>query len=199
VWHRLRDDSLRQAVATVELYADGLVPRRALRRANQEARWAETELFERFEAGDGEGFSAASALVAATAYRISRRLTITVFDECQEEAGQEAREHGLIREAGYAASAGLQSELIRDIFGPPPFSPPPPPPAGPAPTVRALAQAGYDERHLPSGLLDAAHLAVLADALEDAGCTDAAILGHLRGPGPHVRGCWALDLILGRE
>jgi hypothetical protein len=42
-------------------------------------------------------------------------------------------------------------------------------------------------------------LPVLADALEDAGCTDADILAHLRGPGPHVRGCWVLDLILGRE
>jgi hypothetical protein len=39
----------------------------------------------------------------------------------------------------------------------------------------------------------------LADALEDAGCTDADILSHLRSPGPHVRGCWALDLLLGKE
>jgi hypothetical protein len=41
-------------------------------------------------------------------------------------------------------------------------------------------------------------LPVLADALEDAGCDDRALLGHLRGPGPHVGGCWALDLILGK-
>jgi hypothetical protein len=40
---------------------------------------------------------------------------------------------------------------------------------------------------------------LLADALEDAGCADAELLGHLRGPGPHVRGCWAVDLVLGRE
>jgi hypothetical protein len=39
---------------------------------------------------------------------------------------------------------------------------------------------------------------LLADALEDAGCTDAELLGHLRGPGPHVRGCWGVDLILAR-
>jgi hypothetical protein len=39
---------------------------------------------------------------------------------------------------------------------------------------------------------------VLADALEDAGCTDAELLAHLRSPGPHVRGCWAIDLLLGR-
>ena len=42
-------------------------------------------------------------------------------------------------------------------------------------------------------------LPILADALEEAGCTDAAILGHLRGPGPHVRGCWVIDLLLGKK
>jgi hypothetical protein len=39
----------------------------------------------------------------------------------------------------------------------------------------------------------------LADALEAAGCTDADLLGHLRGAGPHVRGCAALDGVLGRQ
>jgi hypothetical protein len=67
------------------------------------------------------------------------------------------------------------------------------------PTVKGLAQAGYEERALPSGELDLARLKVLADALEEAGCTEQSILDHLRGPGPHVRGCWALDLALGRE
>ena len=41
-------------------------------------------------------------------------------------------------------------------------------------------------------------LPILADALEEAGCDDPDILSHLRGPGPHVRGCWALDLVLGK-
>jgi hypothetical protein len=67
------------------------------------------------------------------------------------------------------------------------------------PTVTSLAATAYEERSLPSGELDPSHLAVLADALEDAGCQDADILGHLRSPGPHVRGCWALDAILGRQ
>jgi hypothetical protein len=43
----------------------------------------------------------------------------------------------------------------------------------------------------------AAALPVLADALEEAGCLDAALLSHLRGPGPHVRGCWAVGVLLG--
>jgi hypothetical protein len=58
--------------------------------------------------------------------------------------------------------------------------------------VPKLAQGAYDERAFD-------RLPVLADALEEAGYTDANLLGHLRGPGPHVRGCWALDLILGKE
>jgi hypothetical protein len=64
--------------------------------------------------------------------------------------------------------------------------------------VTRLAQAAYDERQLPSGFLEHAHLAVLADALEEAGCDDPVILDHLRSPGPHVRGCLALDVVLGK-
>ena len=66
-------------------------------------------------------------------------------------------------------------------------------------TVTALAQAAYDNRTLPSGELNRDRLAVLADALEDAGCTEAAILDHLRGQGPHVRGCIVVDWLLGKE
>ena len=58
--------------------------------------------------------------------------------------------------------------------------------------VTALAQAIYDDRAFD-------RLPILADALEEAGCTDAEILAHCRGPGPHVRGCWVVDLILNKE
>jgi hypothetical protein len=67
------------------------------------------------------------------------------------------------------------------------------------PAVLKLAQAAYDDRLLPSGLLDNTRLAVLADALEEAGCGDAEILAHCRGGGEHVRGCWPVDLVLGKE
>jgi biotin carboxyl carrier protein len=66
-------------------------------------------------------------------------------------------------------------------------------------TVVKLAQTTYEERNLPGGTLDNVRLAVLADALEEAGCTDAVILDHCRGPGPHVRGCFVVDLILAKE
>jgi hypothetical protein len=55
-----------------------------------------------------------------------------------------------------------------------------------------VARAIYEERAFD-------RMPILADALEDAGCDNADLLGHLRGPGSHVRGCWALDLILGKS
>jgi hypothetical protein len=66
-------------------------------------------------------------------------------------------------------------------------------------TIPKLAQAIYEDRDLPSGRLDNHRLAVLADALEEAGCDDANILNHCRQLGVHVRGCWVVDLLLGKE
>jgi hypothetical protein len=81
--------------------------------------------------------------------------------------------------------------LIRCIFGNP-FRPVTLDPAWKTPAVVQLARSPYEERRFED-------MPVLADALEEAGCQDAAVLGHCRGPGPHVRGCWVLDLILGKE
>jgi hypothetical protein len=67
------------------------------------------------------------------------------------------------------------------------------------PNAIPLAQAAYEHRDLDPGRLDPARLAVLADALEEAGCDQADLPEHLRGPGPHARGCWPVDLLLGRE
>ena len=55
-----------------------------------------------------------------------------------------------------------------------------------------LAQGIYEERAFD-------RLPILADALEDAGCDNADILSHCRGPGPHARGCWVVDLLLGKK
>ena len=84
-----------------------------------------------------------------------------------------------------------QCEIVRDIFGNP-FRPAALEPHWLTATVRDLAGAIYAERAYD-------RLPILADALEDAGCDDADILAHCRGDGPHVRGCWALDLILGKQ
>jgi hypothetical protein len=93
------------------------------------------------------------------------------------------------------AEWGQQAWLLRDVFGNP-FRPVTMPPPHRTHTVVSLARAAYDERHLPSGDLDPLRLAVLADALEEAGAPGE-LVAHLRGPGPHVRGCFAVDLCLG--
>lgn len=59
-------------------------------------------------------------------------------------------------------------------------------------TVPRMAQSIYEERAFD-------RMPILADALEEAGCDNEAILQHCRGGGPHVRGCWVLDLLLGKE
>ncbi len=57
--------------------------------------------------------------------------------------------------------------------------------------ISTMARALYDERRFDE-------MPVLADALEDAGCTEAALLEHCRASKEHARGCWALDALLGR-
>jgi hypothetical protein len=104
--------------------------------------------------------------------------------------------------AGMADACAAQAALLRCIFGNP-FR------AAPtlAPSIRTwnggsvvrLAEAVYEDRVLPAGTFRPDHLAILADALEDGGSDDAELLGHLRGPGPHVRGCHVVDLLLNRS
>ena len=84
-----------------------------------------------------------------------------------------------------------QCDLIRDIFGNP-FRPVTVDPRWQTETVVALATGIYAERAFD-------RMPILADALEDAGCDHADILTHCRGDGPHVRGCWVVDLVLGKE
>lgn len=65
--------------------------------------------------------------------------------------------------------------------------------------VRKTCHMCFGGRRNTNGHLDGWSLAVLADAMEDVGCCESAILEHLRGHGPHVKGCWALDKVLGRD
>jgi hypothetical protein len=82
--------------------------------------------------------------------------------------------------------------MQRTPWKPCPFRPVTFDPAWRTPNVIAVARTIYDERHFTD-------MAILGDALEEAGCTNADILDHCRLPGEHARGCWVLDLALGRE
>jgi hypothetical protein len=118
------------------------------------------------------------------------------LEGCLLEAAQ-----GLYRRPAMHEGLRDQCRLVRDIFGNPfrPVAVNPDWLRWNGGVVEHLARAAYEERTLPGGELDATRLSILADALEDAGCTYGEILNHLRSPGPHVRGCWAVDLLLGKE
>jgi hypothetical protein len=144
--------------------------------------------------------SAASAAYSATDDIMDE------FEDAQEVAKKAAEAAASVHDpesqevafdAEKNAEETFQSRLLREIFGNP-FRPVALDRSWLTDRVVALAQAAYEERSLTAGILDPDRLAVLSDALEDAGCTDTEILSHLRGPGPHVRGCWALDLVLER-
>jgi hypothetical protein len=101
------------------------------------------------------------------------------------------RRHDDAAESAYEAERRFQCALLRDLVNP--FGAASLNPAWLAANdgaVAKLARSVYDERAFE-------RLPVLADALEDAGCADAALLNHCRG-GEHARGCWLLDALLGR-
>lgn len=93
--------------------------------------------------------------------------------------------------AGLDAEGPHQCSQLRDIIGNP-FRPLVVDPAWNSGTVVHLAQAIYADRAFD-------RMPILADALEDAGCTNQEVLLHCRSGGEHVRGCWLLDLLLGKE
>jgi len=198
VWHLLSDPRSRAAVGVMELLADGAAGE-AERRPAHAAAWA--AVTEAHQAGPGRfalGNAARAAADACSHDAHAAARAVAKFTALAA-AGTECRPRRQDRAHGaYPAECQAQAGLLRDLVGNP-FRPVAVDPVCVAPAVTALAQAAYAERLLPGGALDPARLAVLADALEDAGCTDPDILGHFCGPGPHARGCWVVDLLLDQE
>jgi hypothetical protein len=115
----------------------------------------------------------------------------------RDAAARCARE-GYPEESGFLERLDqVQPSLLRDIFGNP-FRPITLDPTWQTPAVIALATVAYEERIVPTGELDLTRLAVLADALEEAGCSERVIFDHLRQSGTHVRGWWPVDLVLSK-
>ncbi len=90
-----------------------------------------------------------------------------------------------------AAEGKAQADLLRCIFGNP-FRPVSIEPYWLTSTVVSLAEGIYAER-------DFARLPILGDALHDAGCDEPSMLAHCQCEGPHVRGCWLIDALTGRQ
>jgi hypothetical protein len=207
VWPLLTDERSRWAVAVAERYTDGLVPSADAHAAFRSARAAASAFGERQGTAGaapppGGPWRATVAAEWCVRAALSGRVPgaggggYGAWDIAVEAAAYGEREGVDHREEGH------QAVLLRCVAGNPFRAAPVVDAAWLAwqgGAVRELARAAYDERLLPEGTLDPARLGVLADALEDAGCTDAELPGHLRAPGPHVRGCWALDLVLAKE
>jgi hypothetical protein len=185
----MADERSRQAVEVCEDYTDGRAGKEELTAAAQAA----------FDASWPRSLDASSLAAAVVVNACAGSLSQVAEWTPTYASGLLGRERGDYAER---TERILQCDLLRDIFGNP-FQP--------APTIgRAqlawngqvvvrLAQSAYDDRHLPGGTLDPARLAILADALEEAGVTDTLLLEHLRGPSVHVRGCFVLDVILGKS
>ncbi|QEL15693.1 hypothetical protein [Limnoglobus roseus] len=171
------DDRCRSALDTCERYVEGLTGSDELAAAYHAADQAFTE----FDDQNGWETSASAVSSACSAKDIA------VFAESA------AREAALLvwpriqRQLEYR----WQSQVLRCLFGNP-FHASTIESSWLTSTAIALAEGIYADKAFD-------RLPILADALQDTGCENADILTHLRGDGPHVRGCWALDLVLGKE
>ncbi len=172
----LTDERSRKAVRVAERYADGGASPAELADAYEAAARACEDAHEAADGAEADLAAAEAAADAAAPYA----------DEADAA------------DAAALSGGKADADLLRDLFGSP-SSPGSVNPAWLTPAALSLAQAAYEHRDLPSGHLAPARLVVLADALEDAGCTNADLTEHLYSPGPHVRGCWAVDLLLGKS
>jgi hypothetical protein len=188
--HLLPDDACRAALDVAERYADREAKRPEIALAHEAAQSAWHRIGGvMFTAREDSPRYAVRALAMLT-HPTARHFADRVADGCAAAAG-------CVEPAHYSrlhnAECVEQKRLLLDIL------PPIPTPAGlkrwaghESGLVARLALGIYQERAYD-------RLPILADALEEAGCSDQDILSHLHCAGPHVRGCWALDLLLGKE
>ncbi len=186
IWPQLPDPRSRAGIEVAERYADGKASERELAAARNQALVAADNRERK------AGFAPYWTLNHNLRDCLANILTAAVGAATRSAVGpaRAGKQSGAWTLATASATA-TQAALVREVFGNP-FRPAVLPAALRTPVVLGLARQAYAEH-------DFALLPVLADALEDAGCEDGQLLAHLHGPGPHVRGCWALDRILGRS
>jgi hypothetical protein len=205
IWSNLTDERSRSLVEASEQFVEGALGVDALTRTFEEA--ADAQEGVHHEGGDQDAAESVLGLrdgliLSQVIEGATESAAYTAVDESWESITNPAIGKGKTHDekyedalaSGRAREKAGQASLIRCIFGNQ-FCPASLDPAWLAwngGTVASLATAIYDHRRF-------ADLPVLADALEDAGCADAAILAHCRGPDEHVRGCWVVDLLTGRE
>ena len=198
IWPLITEAQCRAAVEVAEQFADGLVTSEV----REAAHLAAERVRQQVEATEAPLFSGvAYATAYAACYTVHAKGTAWLACRTAVSAACAAG-HALSSQgategevaAAFDAEGAAQAAFVRDIFGNP-FSPVTLDPAWrvwQAGTIPQLAQAIYNERAI-------GRLSALADALEKAGCGNTDLLAHCRETGPHVKGCWVVDLILGRD
>ena len=175
LWDLLTDARSRNAVETAERYVDERATGTELGAAQRRAKAAAVRAGEH----DGEAIYHAAEAAQMLASRDRRR-----------GAGPLAGLDWALGAAAHAKRSGM-AKVLQCVFGNP-FRPVSAELRWLSATTAALAQAIYADRAFD-------RLPILADALEDAGCDNREILDHCRQPGEHVRGCWVVDLVLGKQ
>jgi len=198
IWHLLHDDRSKKAVEASERYVDGTASLSELLRAYRESTEVRGNAAKSAtlaaDAASSADYTVASAASAAAWAAVDEEGLVKEIIEKELGSGGEQRSWDAWRQLAKAVVAKEQASIFRDIFGDP-FRPTLVKPSWLAwndGTIRKMAQVIYDARAFD-------RLPLLADALEDAGCTDADVLNHCRTPGEHVRGCWVVDLLLGKS
>lgn len=210
VWRWLSDERSRKAMEVSERYAEGEADALELLKAADEAGTAAEMIENAFRRGGSHAVTVNAAVAVSQGIATAEERTMLfpyewgpLFGFDVVAAAIAAGKFAAFAVAGsdrqftqakHETEREAQASLVRCIFGPisHPTSLDPAWLSWNDGTVRKLAQASYDERAFD-------HLPILADALEEAGCTDADILSHCRQPGEHVRGCWVVDLLLGKS
>lgn len=200
----LPDDSSRNAIAVAEQFADGDQSKESLLAAYKAVESSGLQRGSARSAIEAVRMAAAPEpehptsgkwhppwLAAFHCRRSARDAVVLSVASANQRAGVKAAPAMRLARNG---EHRYQGRLLRCIFGNPfrPVSVDASWLAWNDGAVRKMAHVIYDDRAFD-------RLPLLADALEDAGCTDAAILSHCREPGEHVRGCWVVDLLLGKE
>jgi hypothetical protein len=221
IWQFLTDERSRQAVEVGEGFADGettLVElanaRAAAESARAEANATADNAMRGMNYGDfvyytdlrATSFATGAAVECATdpawgaATSVAENFIRTASTQCVSnleavwwgwDDPNAAAEQATVERDARNALCALICEIFSKPFGPAPRADPCLL-AWNGGTILKLARTIYDERGFD-------RLPILADALEEAGCTNAGILAHCRQPGEHVRGCWMVDLLLGKE
>ncbi len=196
VWMYMTDGRSRTAVEVAERFADGLATQYECKKAFSRAlpvsddapvgRSAPTitEIIVAEAAADA-AVSSAYPSEPESIEATCKALTIATLDAADVVFAL----HGF-SDAARREEQSEQCRVVRDIFGNP-FRPERVDPAWLTPSAITLATAIYDERSFH-------RMPQLADVLEEAGCSDAGILGHCRSLTEHVRGCWVVDAVLGK-